>query len=481
MFAALALLSPALQDPIRLTPGTPFQGALHRLAHARQDFELEVPEGQVFLALSAKSAGPDIDLFGGPGDAPLSLEDAPLASLSSIGVERIVADRLSEPPLAPGLWWFSVATPIWDPLSPHENSRPNVPYTLEVVLLAPRTDAVLSPGPARSFALDPESGGFRTFRIDVPKDASLRVDLHGVPANLDLFARRGSPMTGLETALAKARHDWGAETLLLTPTSRPSVQEGPWFIDVMDAYSASVSTPFEIRVSFDPAPPAEWSVPPRLVPRAPEKPLARALVSVLEVFSENGGGSATLIAPDGLALTNAHVVDKGDRTPVDSVVLAANLDPRRPPEECFRATVVRFDADLDLALIQVDRGFYGTPLPADYRFPSVELAREDQLDIGDPLWIVGYPSLGGTGSRVSIHCARGILSGFAREEEGVLLKTDAAVIPGNSGGAALDQQGRLVGVPSANVADENGSVGLITPLSLLPAEWRLEIDKRAKR
>lgn len=472
-------------DAIELQPEKPFSGELHRLTQTRQDFEFEVPEGSVFLCLKARSPAGDVDLFTGPGEPPDDLEFAPLSSMGATGVERLVADRLGETPISAGTWWASVATPEWDPLRDRPASTPRLAYTLELVILAARTDAVLAPGEIRSFSLDPDSGGFRTFRIDVPKEAqALRVDLHRVPANLDLFARIGRPMTTLETAQARARNEWGAETLLISRTSKPSLVDGPWFVDVMDALTATAVTPFEIRVSFDEAPPPEWSKPPVLLPGDPAKPLSRALAATLEVFSDGmggGGGSATLVTSDGLLLSNAHVVDRGDGTPVESLVFAANLDPRRPPEEAFRGKVVRFDAKKDLALLQIDRTFYGAPLPQGYRFPTVELGREEDLAIGDPLWIVGYPSLGGTGSRVSIHCARGVLSGFSLEESGLLVKTDASVIPGNSGGAALDERGRLIGVPSLNVYDEFGSVGLIAPLSLLSADWRAEIDARRAR
>jgi S1-C subfamily serine protease len=111
----------------------------------------------------------------------------------------------------------------------------------------------------------------------------------------------------------------------------------------------------------------------------------------------------------------------------------------------------------------------------------VEISADPPPDIGDPLWIVGYPSLGGTGSRVSIHCAHGVLSGFDQEESGLVFKTDAAVISGNSGGAALDDRGRLIGVPSANVSDGNsGIVGIVTPIAILPAEWKTLIASRSK-
>lgn len=479
IFVGVGLLVALTQDPLVLRPGAPLRGQLHTISLRRQDFEVEVPEGSVFLKVRAMSSDGDIDLFGGLGDAPDDPYTDDFTSVSDLGFEELILDRLSEPAISPGTWWFSVVAGDDDPLGSGDPKRPTLDYSIELTLLSTRTDAVLTPGVVHSFALDSKSGGFRTLRVNVPEGSeALRVDLQRVPANLDLFMRRESPMTSLETAHARARHGWGAETLLLTPSSRPKLLAGAWYIDVIDVASANVNTPFDIRVAFSTEPTPEWNTPPRFPVRDPAKPLSRGLNAVLEVFTEQGGGSATLITPDGLALTNAHVVDRGDRQPAAEVILAANLDSRRPPQESFRGTVVRFDADLDLALIQVQHSFYGAPLPQEYRFPTVEFAPQDELEVGDALWVVGYPLLGGTGSRVSIHAAHGVLSGFTQEQAGLLFKTDASVISGNSGGAALDARGRLVGIPSANVSDGTGLVGLITPIAMVPAEWKSLIRSR---
>jgi S1-C subfamily serine protease len=469
------------QDPAVLLPGVPYLGELHTLTKPRIDFEFEIPPGCVFAKLRLVANGGDVDLYAGLGEAPVDLSYAALASTELGGVEELLIDRLSEPPIESGTWWCSLITP--DEVLQGRGLKPRRSFSLEAKFLMSRTDAVLAAGAPATFALEPELGGFCSFRIDVPENAgALRIDLHGAPANLDLFLCRQAPMQSLLSTFAMARHDWGAETLLLDKQSRPSLLSGAWYVEVMDVYSSGLRTPFEIRVAFDASPPLEWSTPPRLVVADPQRPLARALSATLEVFrSDGGGGSATLLTPDGLLLTNAHVVDRGDMEPLDELVLAANLDSRRPAVEAFRGSVLRFDAELDLALIQIDRGFYGTPLAADYRFPWVELGDDALAQIGDPMWIVGYPSLGGSGSRVSIHCARGVIAGFDRAGAGLSFKTDAVLLEGNSGGAALDERGRLIGVPSAVLSDEYASIGLVTPLCALPEEWRALIAARLAR
>ena len=54
---------------------------------------------------------------------------------------------------------------------------------------------------------------------------------------------------------------------------------------------------------------------------------------------------------------------------------------------------------------------------------------------------------------------------------GVLLKTAAEISAGNSGGAALDSQNRLVGLPTLVAGDETSRLGYIYPVEMLPADW----------
>ncbi|HOM19171.1 MAG TPA: serine protease, partial [Thermoguttaceae bacterium] len=106
-----------------------------------------------------------------------------------------------------------------------------------------------------------------------------------------------------------------------------------------------------------------------------------------------------------------------------------------------------------------------------------------QMQMGDEVRIVGFPSVGGSGAQVSVTLTRGIVSGFEKTPIGVLMKTDALIAPGSSGGAALDSQGRLIGVPtSENVLPEVvGRMSYIHPLTLLPAEWWKRIQSASPK
>jgi S1-C subfamily serine protease len=130
--------------------------------------------------------------------------------------------------------------------------------------------------------------------------------------------------------------------------------------------------------------------------------------------------------------------------------------------------------------VHVRTGFYGQPLPDGYRFPTVAIGDPDALAIGDPIWLVGYPSTGGQGSRVTITCTRGVVSGYESADFGPVLKTDAEITTGNSGGAALDERGRIVGVPTSLVEVGSGQVAYVHPLNALPAEWRDLLGAKAR-
>jgi S1-C subfamily serine protease len=91
--------------------------------------------------------------------------------------------------------------------------------------------------------------------------------------------------------------------------------------------------------------------------------------------------------------------------------------------------------------------------------------------MGQPLTIIGYPGIGGTGSRSSISITKGIVSGFQRTPFGTIIKTDAEINGGNSGGAAINAYYELVGLPTMVVNEDAGQMGFIHPVNLLPRDW----------
>ena len=155
---------------------------------------------------------------------------------------------------------------------------------------------------------------------------------------------------------------------------------------------------------------------------------------------ENSLGSGVIVSPDGLVLTNHHVIDRA------SEIIVALADRRE-----FEATVVTDDARTDLAVLRVDTE--GAVLP------YLELMDSDDLEVGDIVLAIGNPF--GVGQTVT----SGIVSALARTQVGVtdysfFIQTDAAINPGNSGGALVTLDGRLAGVNTAIFSRSGGSIGI---------------------
>lgn len=201
-----------------------------------------------------------------------------------------------------------------------------------------------------------------------------------------------------------------------------------------------------------------------------------AAVQVGVLLTDGDGGrfplgiaSGTVVSADGLVLTNAHVVDpteirreleeqrnraaeRGEPFPyelVDGRFVVSVSDGRHPPEARFLAAVAAEDEALDLAVLRIDTDLRDVPVdPAGLNLPTVALGNSAAVDIGEPLHVFGFPAIG----RGSLVYTEGIVSGFLYEDgiDGpAWINTDAVVSGGNSGGAAVDGGGALVGIPTS--------------------------------
>jgi S1-C subfamily serine protease len=244
---------------------------------------------------------------------------------------------------------------------------------------------------------------------------------------------------------------------------------------VVDAFDEERPIDFAVLAEFDAAPPAAVLAIPALHASIGNEPLGRALSAVVEITTDDSSGSGTLLTSDGWILTNAHVVEDLGGDPVQEVVVGLTLDPALPPVELFRAVVREVDKQRDMALLKITSGFYRQPIPKEVVLPTLTMDATEHPAIGDVLFLVGYPSTGGRGSRVTISATRGIVSGYDTSAFGAVLKTDAEITNGNSGGAALDAQGRLIGIPTSTVENGSGQIGYVHPISAMPAKWHDEI------
>lgn len=153
-------------------------------------------------------------------------------------------------------------------------------------------------------------------------------------------------------------------------------------------------------------------------------------------------GSGFIIDPDGLVVTNAHVVEASDRI---SVILQDNA------EESFEAELVGVDKATDVALLRIRTG---------HKLPALSFGDSGKLLVGE--WVVAIGNPFGLDHTVTI----GIVSAKGRAIEGGgdvrYLQTDASINPGNSGGPLINLHGRVVGVNTAMVATGQG-IGFAIP------------------
>ena len=151
-------------------------------------------------------------------------------------------------------------------------------------------------------------------------------------------------------------------------------------------------------------------------------------------------GSGVLVDPAGLIVTNNHVIEGADQVKV-------SLADKRE----FEADMVLKDSRSDLAVLRIRA--------QNERFPALELADSDALEVGDVVLAIGNPFA--VGQTVT----HGIVSAVARTQVGItdyqfFIQTDAAINPGNSGGALVDLGGRLVGINTAIFSRSGGSQGI---------------------
>lgn len=173
-------------------------------------------------------------------------------------------------------------------------------------------------------------------------------------------------------------------------------------------------------------------------------------------------GSGTIVSPDGLVITNAHVVDEATRREVfndyrshwleeyptddlefypDTMLLLAS-DGFRPPRLAYQAEILEVDVRSDIAILRI----IDSVDPAPY--PFVPMGDSNDLRLGDPIFIFGYPMSGGD----ALTFTTGVVSGFnfanPSDDYPIWINSDAVMSGGNSGGTAVNDRGELIGIPT---------------------------------
>ena len=185
----------------------------------------------------------------------------------------------------------------------------------------------------------------------------------------------------------------------------------------------------------------------------------RASPAVVTVDTDKANGSGTIISPDGMVLTNAHVVSAGGTV---TIILS---DGRKLP-----ADVIGFGEEgLDLAVVKI-RG--------QNNLPTIPLARPSSVKVGQQAFAIGNPF-----GRFQGTFTVGIVSRI--DQQRGLIQTDAASNPGNSGGPLLNSSGELIGVNTSifTRGQGGGNIGISFAISVdkVPAFLTAVREGRAPR
>src|SRR6478672_1080198 len=147
-----------------------------------------------------------------------------------------------------------------------------------------------------------------------------------------------------------------------------------------------------------------------------------------------GTGSGVIISEDGYIVTNNHVIQG-----------ANDLEITLNNKKVYKAKLIGTDSKMDIALLKID---------ADEKLPYSTFADSDQVRVGEWVLAVGNPY------NLTSTVTAGIVSAKARnlDTKGIqsFIQTDAAVNPGNSGGALVNTRGELIGI-NTMISSQTGS------------------------
>ncbi len=462
----------AQKGPTTLPANGDIRGRIDlRASRPSQDYRLQVTEGTYAVELALSESTADLDLLIHRSDGSLFS-----VSESSDYNEKILLTRLSEPGLETGTYTVEVAYQLPEPPRLGNQVVVEIPYKLSVRSVSTRPEGRLVPGEPRTGTLSPDDGMRLTYSIKIPEDTeALRLDIVESAGDIDLFVARGNAYANPFLSEHRSESFLSRESIVITRRSVPPLQSGTYYVSVIDQLSRDRPVGFSLLATLGAAPPELLlALPPLEIPR---DPLERALLSTVElVTGDDSGGSGVLVSPGGHVLTNWHVIRGPAGINSDNIFVGMSLDHRKPSQELFRAELVAAAPERDLALLKISSGLYGQALPAGYRFPFLHIGDHETLRVGQNLGFVGFPLVGGTGSRVTITYTRGVLSGFEETSVGTIIKSDAEINEGNSGGAALNDDFELVGLPTQVVGFDAGQLAYIYPVSLIPEEWLRTIE-----
>ena len=155
-------------------------------------------------------------------------------------------------------------------------------------------------------------------------------------------------------------------------------------------------------------------------------------------YKQIGTGSGVIISSDGYIVTNNHVIDS-----------ASDIEITLNNKKKYKAELIGTDKENDIALLKIN---------AKLDLPYIPFANSDNIKVGEWVLAVGNPY------NLTSTVTAGIVSAKGRDLEGnsaidSFIQTDAAVNPGNSGGALVNTRGELVGINTAITSKTGSFIG----------------------
>lgn len=210
----------------------------------------------------------------------------------------------------------------------------------------------------------------------------------------------------------------------------------------------------------------------------PPSEVRRIAASVVQIYNldargePQSTGSGTIVDPAGYIFTNHHVIEGGS----DFAIMTLR-DLAEPPELAFFASVVTYSESFDFAVLQIDRDRNRRPIdPETLNLPIIELS-QTPVDLGTRIHVFGFPGIGDN----YLVLTEGTITTIRNGDVGgqripVWNQTDAEISPGNSGGLAVNDEGYMVGIPTAVISEQRtgGRLGGLLPLETIYALLEIE-------
>jgi len=166
------------------------------------------------------------------------------------------------------------------------------------------------------------------------------------------------------------------------------------------------------------------------------------------IVRQHAVGSGVIVDPNGYIVTNAHVVEGGQRIRVALPLPPSGSSVAIGKRRILEARLVGLHKETDLALLKID----------DTDLPTLSLLAQQRPQVGQLVFAIGSPE--GLQNSVTM----GVVSAVARQADPstplTYIQTDAPINPGNSGGPLVDMNGAVVGINTFILSQGGGSEGL---------------------